>query len=78
MQYRAPQTERVVALVLLATLVFNYPLLSLFGGPVLVFGVPVLYLYLFVAWAVLIGLIRGAMKKQSPNQSSGTESPRKE
>ena len=46
---------RLVAVFLLGVLLFNYPLLALFNRTVLVFGVPLLYAYIFVAWALLIG-----------------------
>ena len=47
---------RLMAVFLLGVLLFNYPLLALFNRTVLVFGVPLLYAYIFVSWAVLIGL----------------------
>ncbi len=68
MQKEGRQNERLVALVLIAALAFNGPLLSLFDSPVLIFGIPVLYLYLFIAWAVLIGLVRSAMQNQRSNE----------
>ena len=46
--------QRFVALCLLGTLLFNYPILALFNVPGTVLGVPVLYVYMFVAWAALI------------------------
>ncbi len=49
--------QRLVALFLLGCLLFNYPVLSLFAGPADVAGVPLVFLYLFIAWAVLIALI---------------------
>lgn len=49
--------QRLVALFLLGGLLFNYPLLSLFAGGTQVQGIPVLYLYLFAAWALLIALM---------------------
>jgi hypothetical protein len=49
--------ERAIALFLLAFLAFNPPLLSIFSADVIVFGVPLLYLYLFCAWAGIIALI---------------------
>jgi hypothetical protein len=48
------RNERLVALFLLGLLLFNYPLLAMFNTTRLVLGVPALYLYLFVAWAMLI------------------------
>ena len=49
--------QRFVALCVLGLLLFNYPLLALFNVPGTIFGVPVLYAYIFVAWAVLIALM---------------------
>ncbi len=50
-------SERLVALFCFAVLLFNPPLLSIFDTPASYAGVPVLYLYLFVAWAALIALL---------------------
>jgi hypothetical protein len=49
--------QRLVALFLLGGLLFNYPLLALFNVPTEAFGIPVLYTYIFLAWALLIGLL---------------------
>ena len=54
MQRTNARNERLVALFLLGLLLFNYPLLTLFNAPRVVLGVPLLYLYLFVAWAAVI------------------------
>ena len=48
--------RRLAGLFLLGLLLFNFPLLSLFNRPVMVLGVPLLYLYLFVAWWGIIAL----------------------
>lgn len=50
-------SERSIALLLLAVLAFVPPFLAVFDRPVRPFGVPLLYLYLFVAWAAIVGLI---------------------
>jgi hypothetical protein len=49
--------QRFVALCILGVLLFNYPILALFNISGVVFGVPVLYAYIFVAWAALIALM---------------------
>jgi hypothetical protein len=49
--------RRLVGLFLLGLLLFNFPLLHLFNRPVLALGIPVLYLYLFSAWSLVILLI---------------------
>jgi acetyl-CoA carboxylase carboxyltransferase component len=46
--------QRFVALCMLGMLLFNFPILTLFNVPGALFGVPVLYAYLFIAWAALI------------------------
>ena len=48
---------RFVALCALGFLLFNYPILALFNVPERFFGVPILYAYIFLAWALLIGLM---------------------
>ena len=51
------KAERLVALALLGFLLFNYPLLSIFSTETTVFGIPLLYAYLFASWGLLIGLM---------------------
>jgi hypothetical protein len=49
--------QRFVALCMLGVLLFNYPILALFNVSGTILGVPVLYAYIFVAWAALIALM---------------------
>jgi hypothetical protein len=49
--------QRLVALFILGCLLFNYPVLSLFNVAATAFGVPVLYAYIFAAWALLVALM---------------------
>jgi hypothetical protein len=46
--------QRLIGLFLLGVLLFNYPLLYLFNQSQEVAGIPVLYTYIFIAWALLI------------------------
>ena len=55
--------ERLVALALLGLLALNYPLVALFNHTTLVLGIPLLYLYLFVAWLVVIVLVARAISQ---------------
>jgi len=64
MMRNSVEGQRLVALFLLGCLLFNYPLLSLFAGPAEVVGMPLLYVYLFVAWAVLIVLIAVVVERR--------------
>ena len=49
--------QRLVALFLVGCLLFSYPPLSIFSQDGLVWGIPILYVYIFLAWAALIGLM---------------------
>jgi hypothetical protein len=49
--------ERLGALFLLGVLMISPPLLAVFRADVLVAGVPLLFLYLFSAWALLVALL---------------------
>ena len=49
--------QRFVALCMLGIVLFNYPVLALFNVPGTLLGIPVLYAYIFIAWAALIGMM---------------------
>jgi hypothetical protein len=51
------RTKRLVGLFLMGYLLFNHPLISLFNLPRMVFGIPLLYVYIFGAWFLLIALM---------------------
>ena len=46
--------HRLIASFLFGALVFNYPVLSLFDVEGYVFGIPVLFVYVFSIWLLLI------------------------
>jgi len=48
---------RLVVLAALAFGLFNYPLLGVFDVDVIVLGVPLVWLYVFACWALLIVLV---------------------
>ncbi|MGE5650806.1 hypothetical protein [Noviherbaspirillum sp. UKPF54] len=64
MNKRNAKGQRLAALFLLANLLFNYPLLALFNRADMVAGIPVLYLYVFGAWALLIALLAFVVEKR--------------
>ena len=49
--------QRLVALCMLGMVLFNFPILALFNVSATLLGVPVLYAYIFIAWASLIALM---------------------
>ena len=55
--------ERLVGVFLLGCLLFNFPLLALFNVRATLFGIPMLYAYLFAAWALLIVLVAVIMER---------------
>jgi hypothetical protein len=67
MGLRADQSQRLVALFALGCLLLTYPLLALFNRSGSVFGLPLLYAYLFGAWGVLIGLMAAAVSWGKPD-----------
>jgi hypothetical protein len=56
--------QRLVGLFLLGCVLFNYPVLFLFNHPLAIFGIPLLYAYLFTAWAVLIALMAWVIERR--------------
>ena len=55
--------QRLIGLFLLGCLLFSYPLLAIFNVRATVFGVPLLYAYLFTAWTLLIVLVAATMER---------------
>ena len=51
------RTARLVGVGVLALVLFNFPLLGVFDTDTLVAGVPLVWAYLFVAWALVIALL---------------------
>jgi hypothetical protein len=51
---RAP---RLGAAAVLALLLFNYPFLAMFDVDVRVLGIPLLWAYLFIVWALVVTLL---------------------
>jgi hypothetical protein len=58
------KAQRLTALFILGAALFNYPLLALFNRPDWVFGVPILYAYVFAAWLLLIALLALVIEKK--------------
>ena len=50
------KNKRLVALFLLGCVLLNFPILSLVNLETLIFGLPLLYVYLFGVWCLLISL----------------------
>lgn len=55
--------DSLIALFLLGAFLLSPPFLMVFDTPERIVGVPVLYAWLFLAWAVLIGLVALAARR---------------
>ena len=47
-------TGRYIGLFLFGFFLFSYPVLTIFNLPYRLFGIPLLFFYIFTAWSVLI------------------------
>jgi len=57
MSHKELSSEHLIALFILGVLLFMPPFLIIFDHSTLIAGIPALFLYLFVAWAVVITLM---------------------
>lgn len=55
---------RLVVLAVAGFALFNYPLLRIADVPEVVLGVPLVWLYVFVVWALLIGLVALTLRRR--------------
>lgn len=76
MSNRDRRGERTIALALLGAVMFSRPILDGFSLEHLnfVLGIPSLYLYLFGAWVVLIGLLALVMESHGNSEKKRTNS----
>jgi len=63
MQRRNLSGQRLVMLFMAGCLLFNYPLLSLFDRARQLFDAPLVFVYLFGAWAALIALMAWVVER---------------
>jgi hypothetical protein len=68
-------TERLVGAVFVSALLLNPPILGLFGVERTLLGIPVLYLYVFAAWAAVILMIAAGARRLARSARSGPGGP---
>jgi hypothetical protein len=62
---RALLNQHLVPIFLLGCLLFTFPLLAIFNSSrTTIFGIPLLYAFLFGAWALLIALMALAVERK--------------
>jgi len=59
------RNDRLVALVILGMVALNFPILSLFSREGVVFGIPLLFFYLFGFWLLFVLMIAMIVTRKS-------------
>ena len=65
-------TERLVGAIFVAALLLNPPVLGLFGVDATVLGIPLLFFYVFVAWAAVIAMIAASARRLGRAAEAGS------
>jgi hypothetical protein len=68
------KTKRLVALFLFGFVLLNYPILSLLNINITIFGLPLLYIYIFGIWSLLIFLSALVASRPSENINNSVDS----
>ncbi len=55
--------QKIIGLTILFGLLFNFPFIGIFNRPNIIFGFPILYLYIFLTWLIFIGLLFWTVEK---------------
>lgn len=61
--------QRFAAIFTLGWILLNYPLLALFNHAGTWHGIPILYAYLFIVWALIVSLLAYIAEKSSQPES---------
>jgi len=64
MQRSSLSGQRLVAVFMVGCVLFNYPVLSLFDRALVLFGAPLVFVYLFAVWAALIALMAWVVERR--------------
>ncbi len=64
--------QRLLLLAFCLLLTLNYPWLAIFSADTLLFGVPLLHLYLFVQWLLIILTVRFLLAGESKETNSSS------
>ena len=72
---RQQSKEALIILFIIGALILNYPFLHLFNQPWTLFGIPLLYLYLYLVWFVMIVLLIVIVERSAIEPPSEPEPP---
>jgi hypothetical protein len=62
--------ERLIGLLIAGAVLLNFPLLSVFSVNRLLFGIPALYLFLFLVWILIIGVMALILRSRPANPTA--------
>lgn len=62
------KNARLIGLFVFAILIFTFPILGLFGKERFILTWPALYVYIFVAWAMIIFFLFRILNKEDQNE----------
>jgi hypothetical protein len=70
-------TAKLIFIFVLFLFLFNFPILSIFGKERYIYGLPLQYVYIFIAWGLLIALIGwtvySSIDKYSPKRKTNKD-----
>ena len=59
------RNEKLILLALLMILLLTYPLIAIVNKPILLMGIPFLYLYIFFVWLIIVVIIKRLADKKN-------------
>jgi hypothetical protein len=65
-------TWRLIGIYILGCVLMSYPVMTIFNVEIMLFGIPLLYLYIFVSWlaiVLLLFLVSWKHKRRDPIRS---------
>lgn len=65
MNIRARRLQKLLGLFALAIVLFNHPALSIFNRKIFIAGIPLLFIYLFTAWFLVVFLLIIIIERRS-------------
>jgi len=65
--------QRLISLLIGGLVLLNFPLLSIFSGNTFVYGIPVLYFYLFSVWSLIIGATAFVLRRKPSGSEAASD-----
>ncbi len=59
------RNEKLILFALLIILLLTYPLIAIVNKPILLMGIPILYLYIFFVWLIIVVIIKRLADKKN-------------